>query len=141
MNSKSKFFVVVLAILVIATLIVRHLGGQYVKLSSAPPLSGVVAQSLDLAGGTTIVPVAGKAFSLQNVSYFDNNDWVIATVSPSNGNTTITQALVVLQKKDGTFQVVLGPGTDFDSSYLTSLPADVGQSLEQQGVISEFSYQ
>ena len=110
-----------------------------VSLGKAQPLDGTISQSLDTTGGNTTMPVAGKDYSLDHIKYFDNNEWVVASIKPLSNS--ISAGTVVLQKKNEIYQVVLGPGTAFNNSYLFSLPSDVGSYLNNKGVIYEFSYQ
>jgi hypothetical protein len=124
-----------LALLVMATIVVRQLltgGLSTVRLKSAPPLAGVVAQSLGPTAQDKHLPVAGKDFQLENVRYFDDRTWAVASVISPGGKTD--PALIVLKQFGATYQVVLGPGTAFSSDYLQSMPLDVGQYLTANGV-------
>lgn len=127
--------VIGLVVLVVATLVVRQLltgGLSVVHLKSAPPLTGVVAQSLGQTAQDKKLPVPNKDFQLENVRYFDNRSWVVANVISVKGKTD--PALIVLKQFGATYQVVLGPGTAFSADYLQSLPLDVGQYLTANGV-------
>ncbi len=105
-------------------------GSRPVSLSSAPALSGLVAQSLTSSGDSQ-PPLAGKDFELKNERHF-GNDWVVLEIAPLQNKSNA--GLVVLQKISGTYEVVLGPGTSFDSSYLLSVPSDVAAYLSAKGV-------
>jgi len=128
-----------LIILVIAIFIVKAavLHGPVVELQSAPPLTGVIAQSLGTSGSNRSLPVAGKDFILQNTRYFDNQSWVVTLVAPIRSNAD--RATVILRNNHGLYQVVLGPGTAFPSSSLQSLPGDVSQYLLNKGLVYESS--
>ena len=136
----SKKLFVILGIVLAATIIAHAMllgGAPYHQLAKAAPLDGVVSQAL-VTNGTSAPPVGGKDFTLQSVHTF-GNDWLVASIVPTP-TSKLTKSTVVLEKREGVFQVVLGPGTAFDNSVLVSLPADLGNYLTQQGYIYEFSY-
>lgn len=110
-------------------------GANPVTLAAAPPLSGVIAQSLYTGQQAAPLPVPGTDFNLADVHYFDNDSWATASIQPLHNQ--FDPGIVVLEKRSGAFQVVLGPGSAFDSTYLASLPKDVGQYLQSKGVIYE----
>jgi hypothetical protein len=137
----SKTFIILFIILIIA-LIARNIVVErkpIVTLGNAPALSGVIAQNIDTTGGNSILPIAGKDFGLKNIHYFDNNNWAVANITQTNNK--VSPGLVVLQKKDQLYQVVIGPGTAFDNSILVTLPKDVGQYMSQHGVLYESQYE
>ncbi len=120
---------------VVGGLVAQYLilgGAREVKLSSSAPLTGSVAQSLYSGNGRTKLLTPGKDFNLKNTHYFDNNTWVVTTVTPTKQQ--FNQAVVVLEKKDSAYQAVLGPGSAFSSSVLISLPTDVANYLSNLGV-------
>lgn len=138
MGNKKIKILAVFAVIIIATLVTKQIligSAKAVSLAPAPPLTGIVAQSLYAGGSQTTLPVAGRDFTLADVHYFDGNDWAVATVKPINNS--LNRALVILQRKQGMYIVVGGPGSAFPSDYLLSLPADVGNYLENQGVFYE----
>jgi hypothetical protein len=131
--SKVRSWVIVLGSVLVASLLVRQAltgGLRVVSLDSAPAFSGLVAQSL---GGQSEMPVPGRDFNLKDVKYFEDNSWIVADVAPINKKSD--PGTVVIHKQNGALVVVLGPGSDFDSSFLVSLPADVGNYLKSKGVI------
>ena len=128
---------IILVVLLLLTARYLILGGasKEVRLDAAPALSGVVSQSLAASQHASDLPLAGRDFTLQNIRHFDSQQWVVAKVQPV-GN-TFDPSLVVLEKINGSYEVVLGPGSAFESSYLLSLPEDVAHYLELQGVFYE----
>lgn len=136
MNRQLLKAVAVLLGMVVITLVLKSIilqGLSLVELGSAPPLAGVVSQSLGRPGSKTELPVAGKDYTLRDTRYFNNGQWAAATIVPtqSNGDTVI----VIMQKINGTYQVVLGPANEFSSSYLYTLPPELSQYLSQKGVL------
>lgn len=131
---KIRLPLTLLTVLIVVTIIIRQTlaGAPVITLSRAAPLSGIVAQSMARGGGKTTFPIAGTDFKLSNEHYFDNNTWLVTWIIPLKVN--LNQDVVVMQKVDGIYKVVLGPGGDFNSSYLIVLPSDVGDYLNQQGL-------
>jgi hypothetical protein len=104
-----------------------------IKLEPAPPLAGVVSQSLGSNVSTsTSLPVANKDYRL-NVTYFDNKKWAIGVVSPINNG--FNAGLEVLKQQDGQYQVVLGPGSTFPDSQVKQLPSDVAAYLRARAAV------
>jgi hypothetical protein len=137
MNKKAVAFLL-LALVVVATLIARFVligSAPSVRLSVAPPLTGAISQSLSSGGGLATLPQPGKDYDLQNTHYFDNNTWIVTTIQPITNK--FNQSVVIMQQANGGYQVVLGPGSSFDNSYLLSLPTDVGQYLASKGILYE----
>jgi len=95
--------------------------------------AGAVAQGIGPNQQHTL-QVYGKDFSLSSVKYFDNT-WALISVIPKNVSTD--KATIILNKVDGMYRVVLGPGTAFPTVVLNELPLDLGQYLVNQGVIYE----
>jgi hypothetical protein len=110
------------------------LGPALIKLPSSPPLTGVISQGLGISGDNTSLPVEGKDYTLKNTLYFDNRQWVVTTVIPAKNNGDV--ATVVLEKINGVYQIVVGPGTDFSPSYIPPLPQDVTLYLTSKGVLN-----
>ncbi len=96
-------------------------GGKVYTLASGPALTGAISQSLAVNSASPI-PVEGKDYSF-SAAYFDNQTWAVGVIQPLNNS--INPSVVVLEKKDGVFQVVLPPGSAIASSELHILPADV----------------
>ena len=138
MNQRIIKLVLALFGIIIVTYVARSLilgGATVATLQPGPALSGTVAQSLSTSGNNASMPRAGKDFNLKIVRYFDSNSWVVVSAaSPNKTNETNT---VILQRIDGMYQAVLGPGTAFPNGYLQSLPSDVAQYLSAEGVIYE----
>lgn len=109
-------------------------GHRLVRLGSAPPLTGSLATSLITSGGKTVLPTEGKDYKITKSRYFYNNGWAVVSVAQASGENETT---MVLHKIDGVYQVVIGPGTTFSKSYMLSLPADVGNYLNDQGYLYE----
>jgi hypothetical protein len=125
-----------LLLLVLASLLARYLitgGATVVSLQTAPPLSGIVAQSLFSGTGRTSLPVPGKDFSLKNLHYFNGRQWAVASVVPIGNN--FDPSVVVLERQSGVYRVVLGPGSSFEVTYLKSLPTNVGDYLYGLGIM------
>jgi len=132
MNRKYLTVLALIVLLLIARAVVLG-GASEISLKSAPQFSGLVAQSLskDLQS-PTLVP--GRDFDLQNVKFLDNNAWVVARIHPLKAN--LDPGVVVFNRQNGGYQVALGPGSAFDSSYLLVMPPDVGKYLNSQGVVN-----
>ena len=89
--------ILLLVSLVIATVAVRFLltgGLATISLRPAPPLTGIVSQSLGHLGASKSLPVPGEDFNLKDIHYFDNKSWVVASVTPTKKS--ISPALVIL---------------------------------------------
>jgi hypothetical protein len=136
-SRRILFLLTLMVILVIATFAVKSivLRGSVVRLQPSTPLAGAVSQGLATFGSEHSLPQLGKDYTLQDIRYFDNKTWVIATVVPLRIHTD--NALLVIRMVGGSYQVVLGPGTAFPNTYLRSLPADVSEYLINRGVIYE----
>lgn len=106
---------------------------QVVSLGSAPALSGEISQSLIKAGADNSVPKLNKDFSISQANYFENHEWAVATIKSTSKESN--GAFVVLQRMNGVYKIILGPGTAFPNVYLKSLPSDVGTYLYNQGAI------
>jgi hypothetical protein len=125
-----KRVIILIGIFLIALLIKQILLGNYVKLGSASSLSGQVASSLTLPGNNKL-PLPGKDFTISNRQYFNNNTWAIVAVTKPQTD----KAYIVLEKINGVFTVVLGPGTNFPTDVTLSMPSDVAAYLINQGVV------
>jgi hypothetical protein len=139
---RTVLLLIILIVIMLAAVITHNVilkNSSYIKLGSTQSISGIVAQTLSTTKSSSL-PVAGQDFNLTKIHYFDNNSWVVAFITPTKGS-NIAGAMVVLEEKQGIYQVVLGPGTSFDNSVLISLPADVGKYINQQGYIYEYVYQ
>jgi hypothetical protein len=127
-----------LAGIIVLTLVIKALligGSPIISLEPGPPLSSAVSQGLGTSGANTDLPVAGKDYSLKDVHYFDNKLWVVATVDPIRNDADT--AIMVMQKIEGVYQVVMGPATAFSRSYIYTLPGDVSLYLNDKGLLNE----
>lgn len=140
---KNILIITIPLLILIISLIVRSAilgGGKSVTLADAPANSGIVAMNIVATGGNINIPQAGSDFNLTNINYFDNDNWIVAKITPTKSS-SITTGIVILQKQDGIYKVMVGPGTAFDNSLLVTLPTDVGKYLSDNGYIYEFTYQ
>lgn len=100
-------------------------GARVVSLPAGPALTGAVSQSLAVSSSGPL-PVAGKDYNL-TATYFDNNAWAVGLIQPLNN--TLNSGVVVLQKKNSVFQVVLPPSNAVSVDQLYVLPNDVASFL------------
>lgn len=98
-------------------------------------LGGAVSQSYGTPGATGTLPLEGKDFVLSDIHYFENNTWAVAKVSPVISG--FNEALVIMKKINGSYYVVLGPGTAFSSEFLQSMPDSVANYIKTHGAIYE----
>lgn len=127
-----------LALVVAATMVVHRLilGGTLVKLKAGTTMSGVVSQSLVGSNNDSdALPAVGKDYTIDSIRYFDDSNWAVASITQTGGSQN--SALLILQREKGMYQPMLGPGTAFSSSYLQSLPSDLGKYLNSKGVVYE----
>jgi hypothetical protein len=108
-------------------------GASAINLQPASPLSNAVSQNISSLNSSKTLPLNGEEYSLSNVHYFENKNWVVATVTLKDPSPD--QATVVLQKLNNTYYDVLGPGTAFSVTNLQGLPSDVSQYLSTSGVL------
>lgn len=133
MNTRAKTVIIILIIVsafVARALILR--GATYVSLAPGPVLSGAISQSLASSNQKTI-PQPNKDYSIDGITFFDSNSWAVSSIFSGQG--LQDKSFVVLQKVDGVYRVVLGPGTAFSSASTYSLPADVFLFLKNSGVL------
>jgi hypothetical protein len=137
MNRKQLQLPISLVTLLIVALAVKSIllhGQPVIRLQHGPALVGIVSQSLGISGPNQALPVAGKDYELQNINYFDNKAWVVASIVSLNG---ANNQIIVMHMISGMYQTVLGPGSAFPDSYLQSLPPGVSQYLLNRGVMYE----
>jgi hypothetical protein len=123
----------VVVVLLLAMLLIKPLvlnGGKVVRLQPAALLTGQIAQSL---GSMSSLPIPGKDFQLQDVTYFENKQWAYVHIQPTGPNTQ--DSFAILHQKDGIYTVVLGPGTAFSSDTTNNLPDSVGLFLIHKGMV------
>jgi hypothetical protein len=138
----DKFYLRMLGTLVfifMASLAIRSVvfGGvtKSITLNPAPRLTGVVSQSLYSGKNIVELPLAGKDYDLRDIQYFEANKWVVASVQPKYNQ--FDSGLVVLKLINGSYEVVLGPGSAFEKSSLVSMPKSVGSYLSNKGFVYE----
>jgi len=103
-----------------------------VKLDAAPGITGQVSQAFT-TGGSTTLPVYNQDFTLSKTMYFENNAWVVTTIVPKKGN--FNQSFLVMQKKNGVYVPILGPGTAFPRTITENMPDEVGLYLYSLGAV------
>jgi len=135
---KIPFFLIILATVLTFGLAsyksMLYGDAKLVTIASAAPLTGQISQALaGTSGDQAVLPEAGKDYTLENVKYFDNKEWVFAGIKPVSN--TIDSSDVVLQKKNGVYVVVLGPGSAFSRTTTLTMPSDIAQYLNQQGLL------
>jgi hypothetical protein len=130
------FLVVLIAISVVSKNIILN-GVPQTKLQVAPPLAGTLSQSLITYKSKDVLPVIGKDFTIQSTQYFNNQQWAVVLVSsvPDNNN-----AILVLEKLNGNYQVVLGPGTSFSTTDIQTMPSNVISYLTSKGLVSSATF-
>lgn len=122
-----------LAIVIAGSLVARHLilgSAPYARLQTASPLAAYVAPSL--VTGSGYMPQEGKDFNITGTHYYDDKRWVVVSIN-STGKSN--RAFLVLQKMNGTYAVVLGPGSSFPSDVTQNLPPDVAEYLSSNRLI------
>jgi hypothetical protein len=106
-------------------------GAKVVKLTSAPAFSGLVAVALQAQSQhPTTLPKIDKDFSLSS-QYFDKNQWVVVSIRSTNNS--FDPSVLVLENKEGVYQITSGPSGAFTQSQLSVLPGDVATYLSQGG--------
>lgn len=125
---KTIINLLVCAIILGGAFVARYLILDRAAVVSLPsdPLFTSISQSLR---NGSYLPIEGKDYKLNHVQYFDNNQWAVATIVPIG--TASDSATIVLQKQNGSYEVVLGPANSFVGDDLNGLPADVRKSLGQ----------
>jgi hypothetical protein len=108
--------------------------GHYsqVQLDAATGITGQVSQAFT-SGGSTTLPVYNQDFTLSNTRYFENNAWVVTTIVPKKND--FNQSFLVMQKKNGVYVPILGPGTAFPRTVTENLPDKVGLYLYSLGAV------
>jgi hypothetical protein len=105
-------------------------GAHMVSLQSAPALAASVAPSLAQSDSKG-VPVPEKDFEITGSAYFDNKDWVVVNIQSLPDK---NPAVVVMEKINGVYTVVLGPGASFSSTTTLSMPQDLANYMKKQGL-------
>lgn len=134
---KKHIQLITLIVLVFIGSFIVHtliLGGHStVKLEHAGTISGLVAQDTSSINSQNKLQTPGKDFSLNNIKFFDNDNWAVANYIISE--TKESSSTIVLKKIQGTLQIILGPGTAFSSDSLQSMPPDVAEYLKNNGAV------
>ncbi len=129
------FLLILLGILLGAVLLTRPILFGETKpyqLQKSDPLVGRISQALTPNNGGN-PPTPGRDFTLLSTTYFENGTWVVTnikTLDDSSGG-----GMVVLKETDGIFDIVLGPGTAFDSYSVDQLPSSVSLYIKNNGVV------
>jgi hypothetical protein len=125
----------ILATLLVVALLARYLvlgNTTLVRLKPDYSLAGQVSQSLGVNGSGSLW-VSGRDYAIDE-RYFDNNDWVIVSINPTNKH-TFQAALEVYQKINGSYRLELGPGEVFSSDQVANVAADVAAYLSFNGAV------
>jgi len=105
-----------------------------IKLQPAAELAGAISQSQASSGTNAKVATEGVDYKVQQLHYLNDKAWAVVKVGPISGNTD--QGTLILERKgNGTYVVVLGPGTAFSKGEVEKLPSAVLQYIKQQGVL------
>jgi hypothetical protein len=121
----------VIIIFFLACLLVRHqVLKNYYKLKTAPALSSQT--SLALSSSADKIPEINKNFSITYSKYFDGGNWAIVTLNEGKNS---DKASIILEKINGVYTLVLGPGTNFSSDVLKEMPSSVALYLVTNGFI------
>jgi phosphotransferase system IIB component len=132
LNKYSKLLLLAFIILILGLVINENITGGHseVKLSSAPFLSGVIAQNIQKSTDKKTPLKEGENFKLSNIKFFDNNTWLVVDVKINN----IDKAKAVFKVNDGSYNLVLGPGTQFERTSSSSMPNDLTKYLSSGGL-------
>ena len=129
---------VMFSLLLLGLLVVNYvvLGGAHViNLAPAPELAGQISQNLVTISNATKLPIEGTDFNLSDTHYFNNKQWVVTSITPLNNS--FNAGLAVLSNQEGVYKIVLGPGSAFSKDETRTLPTEVANYLNQQGVVYE----
>jgi hypothetical protein len=85
-------------------------------------LASTVSQSLTNSPDN-VAPVIGKNYTIQSVTYFDNDAWAVVRINPVNNYAS--PAVIVLHLQNGSYKTILGPGSSFPSSSAQNVPTTV----------------
>lgn len=131
---------VIIVLLVIAVFSIQPIilgDSKPVTLKPSLPLTSEVAQAFT-SSSLASLPVPGKDFQLQNVTYFHDKEWVVCNIKALSNKTT--NGLIVMHRKQGIYVAALGPGTSFPTTATNNLPDDVGLYLVHLGATYEPVY-
>ncbi len=132
LNKYSKILLLTIVVLILSLVINKSITGGYgeVKLSSAPFLSGFIAQNIQKSTDQKTPLKEGENFKLSNIKFFDNNTWLAVDVKINNGD----KAKAVFKVNNGSYDLVLGPGTGFERTSSSSMPNDLAKYLSSGGL-------
>ncbi|HSX46308.1 MAG TPA: hypothetical protein VLG27_04910 [Candidatus Saccharimonadia bacterium] len=120
-----------LALVLIGGIFVLFIGFSHKKASrQQSSLNDQATQSVDTSYGI-ILPNGGV--NVEDVTYFDNKQWVVANLVPKEGVTDAST--IVAQKQSDGYHIKVGPGTLFGTDQLQGVPDDVVQYLSDQGLL------
>lgn len=103
-------------------------GAREVRLAKADKLTGQLTQAI----GDNERIAMNSEITIVKVKYFENDTWAVVDLQTQKAGS----AMAVLQKHDGIFVPVLGPGTSFDGSYVENTPLEVVNYLIESGAVS-----
>jgi len=106
------------------------LGGASVVSLNKNPLSTPVEHTLNSSSPTGLWFIESKDYTLANVRYFQDKQWVVVLVKPIGE--TIDSSHIVLKKDNEMYRSVLGPGTSFSQTEFDSLPNEVSKYLTSE---------
>jgi hypothetical protein len=93
------------------------------------------AETINIALNDTRSPdhllVEGKDYQLEDQRFFENESWMVAAIVPIPP-TEANDATIVLKRANTTYEVILGPGTDFSQDDLQQLPSEVAQYITKK---------
>lgn len=106
--------------------------------SASTQVSQAVTNATNQPGNADPPLQVGKEYTVGDIQYFDNKQWLVAHINPVNHYTD--PAIVIMKKQDNAYQTVVGPGTDFPMDTLTGVPADVVAYIQSLGLTSSGNY-
>ena len=127
MNKTIAFVLVTVGVLVLSFIVPKMLfnGVIYTKLTQDGLDYGI---SHSLQTESNYLPVNGVDYLVSKTVYFNNNTWSVVTLRQTTSNNS---SLEVFQIKNNNYNLVLGPGSYFNSIGLKTLPADVSNYISR----------
>jgi hypothetical protein len=133
-------FVALVLIVPIGALVGRQviLKGTPKQYSLSPTTELAIGQALDSPDSPASTWREGKDYRLSDKKYFLDKEWLVATLELTNQGNPGPEPSTVVMKRDGaSYQIIVGPGTDFPSDGLPALPQEVLQYLKDIGRVSD----
>jgi len=124
----------VLALLCVVAISAHNIilgGARSVTLASAPPYAGVISQALG-ENSQHQLPVDNVDYTVTTQN-FDNADWVVGEIIPLKQN--FDQSVVVLERSNGIYRVVVNPTNALPAGALIGIPNDVANYLRSHVAI------